>query len=550
MTEKREGEQTMYLRHLGVFAFIFLVAIFFVVNPSCADNADILAKQANKDLRQAEQFMFNGKNEAADLLLQKVASALETIRSEQPSHKSLRSLQSKYQRIRKQVDKKLGKGDKKKKPASPVVAPAKTEPVKKASSGSSQGYKKKMQERALKKLIKDIAYELDSARKEMADMAKGRPDEYIKRAEKHVENFKKKYPDIIQDSAIQEAVSGIDAVRKDVEQWRKMKEQKAQATVAAEAAAAAEKKALMDVYQKDAEQMAALYSQYYPPFESINGGALVGGNYDIKQIEKTILLLEQAEATIPSFSGELTRLTGTYGTTATDIYNTLHAKGYTLRNDEGLMMEQMLNAVENVKRSRQASAAVLAEHASDLMRATSKQLNDARIGHMQNAKSLLRAGLRFDPENKQIQDMLSKIDEQMAEVVEKMSAEIDAATWKDHISNFSGPGKTEELATAAMNYLKNDRDWGKKPEKGVEILAVSVRGQWKVAKRDPFGAVIQWRLPIHVAVTDTVLRKRGLARVYDLSILAAEGASNKAPKEPPYDGCWVGDSWMMRLSKF
>jgi len=53
-----------------------------------------------------------------------------------------------------------------------------------------------------------------------------------------------------------------------------------------------------------------------------------------------------------------------------------------------------------------------------------------------------------------------------------------------------------------------------------------------------------------VAVTDEKLKPRNLARVYDLSIVAMQGNAGSAPKNPPYDGFWVGNSWMMRLDKF
>lgn len=65
----------------------------------------------------------------------------------------------------------------------------------------------------------------------------------------------------------------------------------------------------------------------------------------------------------------------------------------------------------------------------------------------------------------------------------------------------------------------------------------------------PSGRVTSWRLPIHAALTTPELRAWGIACVFDLSIVAMDGPADKAPREPPFDGCWVGDSWMMRLVK-
>jgi hypothetical protein len=80
-------------------------------------------------------------------------------------------------------------------------------------------------------------------------------------------------------------------------------------------------------------------------------------------------------------------------------------------------------------------------------------------------------------------------------------------------------------------------------------IAVAVRGPWRVAERDVFGRATCWRLPIHAAVTNAALRARGIARVFDRSICALEGAPGAAPQAPPFDGCWVGDNWMIRLDK-
>ncbi len=128
--------------------------------------------------------------------------------------------------------------------------------------------------------------------------------------------------------------------------------------------------------------------------------------------------------------------------------------------------------------------------------------------------------------------------------------DIDAREWAGHVPDFAGPGDAKDLAAKALEYFRNDRNWGRKPDRKVEVLAVCVRGPWQVAERDMFGRVISWRLPIHVAATDEKLRPRNIARVYGLSILAMRGAADAAPKAPPFDGYWVGDNWMMRLDKF
>jgi hypothetical protein len=67
-----------------------------------------LAKDIDKNLRAAERDMFNGKNESADEQMQAIAVQLEQLQTIDPDSNKLSSLESKYNRIRKNLDRKLG----------------------------------------------------------------------------------------------------------------------------------------------------------------------------------------------------------------------------------------------------------------------------------------------------------------------------------------------------------------------------------------------------------------------------------------------------------
>lgn len=542
-------------------AAVVLSILITASSPAWAIDADAVSKQVNKDLRQAERLMFNGKNLEADALLKEIHQKIEEIRKEEPDYQSLKRLQSKYQRTRKQVDKKLPKNVQTQ-PTSVSKPETSHKPVqsKPHVSGSSSGYKQQMQNRAIKKVVKDVDYELGRAREELepeGNIALPRSAEekakaalvYVQRAQGHLGKIQAKYPASTEGAGYQLAQEKIATVTDEIQKWKAAQQAHESQAATAAASVEADKASVMEIYQKDAQKMLSLHKQYHPAFEKIHGGTLI---YEMQmpQVKEAMVLIEKAEKTIPEFSTELGRLADAYGTTSMDIYNNLHAKGYTLKHNEETRMAQLLQDVQNVAKSRKASANTLVEYASALLGAFSQQLNDVRIKRMQQAKEFLLAGQRMDAGNVKIQEMLAKIDDQMAEVAEKMEAIISAATWKSTITGFPGPGKAKSLAEDAKKYFENDRDWGQKPGKGVEILAVSVQGPWKVAETDVFGRVIQWRLPIHVAVTDNQLRPRNLARVYDLSIVAHQGVANQAPKKPPFDGYWVGDSWMMKLDKF
>jgi hypothetical protein len=67
-----------------------------------------LAKDIDKSLRTAENNMFSGKNDTADQQLDDVALQIEQLKAADPANSKLNSLESKYARIRKNLDRKLG----------------------------------------------------------------------------------------------------------------------------------------------------------------------------------------------------------------------------------------------------------------------------------------------------------------------------------------------------------------------------------------------------------------------------------------------------------
>ena len=73
-----------------------------------SDSAEDLSKKANKLIRDAERNYYSRKTTEADELLNQAKQLLEEIKAADPSYKNLKSIQSKYDRTRKMVDKKLG----------------------------------------------------------------------------------------------------------------------------------------------------------------------------------------------------------------------------------------------------------------------------------------------------------------------------------------------------------------------------------------------------------------------------------------------------------
>jgi len=88
------------------------------VSAQQAADTELLAKELDKSLRAAERDMFNGKNDSADQQLNDIAPQIEALKAADPDNSRVKSLESKYAQIRKNLDRKLGNT------ASATAAPA------------------------------------------------------------------------------------------------------------------------------------------------------------------------------------------------------------------------------------------------------------------------------------------------------------------------------------------------------------------------------------------------------------------------------------------
>ena len=139
------------LRSRGVSSVTFLFILFVAIlgvgghNASAAD-IDALAKDTDKQLRTAERLMHNGKNLEASELLEQAAGGIETLKTS--GYGRARSLESKYLRTKKAVDRKLAKSG----TARPAASPAPGVSTSASSDKLPGGVSKRM---------KDINRELD-----------------------------------------------------------------------------------------------------------------------------------------------------------------------------------------------------------------------------------------------------------------------------------------------------------------------------------------------------------------------------------------------------
>ena len=119
---------------------ISVIVILFWCCAALASTADDISKNVNRLIRSAENEFFAGKTNDAASILQKAEEGLLQLKSEDPSHKSLKTLQTKYDRLKKRVDKKLENSNPSKAPnANAAAEPANSSTMSPELSRGAQG---------------------------------------------------------------------------------------------------------------------------------------------------------------------------------------------------------------------------------------------------------------------------------------------------------------------------------------------------------------------------------------------------------------------------
>ncbi len=162
-------------KKLSVLVLLLWVSVAF------ASTAGDISKNVNSLIRSAENKYFNGKvNEAATMLL-KVEDNLVKLKSEDPAHRSIKTLQTKYDRLKVRVDKKLGNSS------------SKTAPEAKATPGIVQSSPEvKALSHGAKNNLKNAAREMDFAEQKFVKGEKSLQDKEFNLVNSYIYNVKSK----------------------------------------------------------------------------------------------------------------------------------------------------------------------------------------------------------------------------------------------------------------------------------------------------------------------------------------------------------------------
>ena len=299
-----------------------------------------------------------------------------------------------------------------------------------------------------------------------------------------------------------------------------------------------------------AEKVQELHHAFNARFQGVHGSSMIEGTTPEDQLEqgrKAVARLEALEQDVlPLLQPVLGNVVDTLGETPAAINNALHDLGVKTDFDVGSRFDDLHRGLVNVGKSRRASSQDLARQAEFTMMGIEGLAEEIRLERLQGAREFLLLAQVFDTADQDVNRLLGQVDTLFAEMSVRIEKEIDARAWAGNMADFPGPGTVAELSQAALDFIRQHPNWNP-PGRGTEILATSVQGPWDVGTRDLFGRILQWRLPLHVAITNSEMKKDNIARVYELSILTAEGTPARVEKKPPFVEYWVGNSWNMRI---
>jgi hypothetical protein len=300
------------------------------------------------------------------------------------------------------------------------------------------------------------------------------------------------------------------------------KEQREEETrAAAEAAERQRKEAEAAARQKrDAESREAedALRLYYNSVEQTINRAKAGPGLKDQDIEDHLAATETLRTQLPAMSDALKQYDARKASDALGSY----------------LQTQMQEAVENAAEWRRQATQCLAKAAASMLEYPRKsQGADVLFGQqIATVRKFLDFAARYDANDPDVKNLQAET----VSLEKGASDKIASTKWEDHRN---APANAADLAAAGMKFFKGDKDWADRNT----ILAVSVKGQWTVQKKNILGAPILYGIAVNVAVQEEGDKGQNQARVFDGTLITVEMEGVKP--EPPFDGFYVGGNWMV-----
>ncbi len=377
-----------------VLSFCMLIAAS--TGAFAADVKD-LEKAASQELRQGQRQMFNGKIDDAMEHLAAARSAIDDLAAADPGNRRLKSLESKYKKLAKDLDRRAAKSVPK---AAPAAANAK-KPDK--SDKLPGGLVRRLEglDRSFEKLEEQFA----KIAKEPGDALVDFTGTTLSAAENEMASVLKYYGEQVGTDHPE-----IAARRDKLDAYRAKLDETTAARAAQADAAAAQKGDLSQQARALGEKVRNLYDAHYAKFEGIYGQNILY-QYTTEAAEKVKAKIDAVEkAAIPEINPVLAEIETLFGTTAMAVDNALHAIDFPSSDRFGNRFEDLKRSVENTAKTRKAVAQWIVTQAKTQGDAVSAKTHAA----------LLAIAQALDPDNAMAAEMLEETETTVAAAGDSM----------------------------------------------------------------------------------------------------------------------------------
>ena len=524
-------------------------------NPKQQDTA-ALVKRAKTELRATERKMFGGKKEEAATQLQAVKELLEEIEKAEPEQKNLKSLNTKYAKIKKDLDKRMGKSSpataKQKTPSRSTSRSTSREPSRRTSRSPSRDvsgkapaapsgttsaklpYHAKQKLKEFDNLYRSVEYSFRKMEAAKSGDTTTPPEKYAEQIKETITKLQSILDEAKSeaskkgaegDSALKLAQEKIDEIPVELEK------------VSGEVKAVQKEKAVESAgIAVDIETLNKEYSRLQDKIFNKATGTPIYYN-DLKPVKELLVKIEDfekndrknAEKILEDFSAK-------YGSTRDEV---------TEKTDDssaGWNFENLKKGIENVDKTKTAMAEDLVKKADQKTGSLESMHDFYRIKRHDELRDWVDTAEKFSPENAKVKQAKESIEPKLDADMKKLQKKIEEKKWPEHASN--APKNAKKLAKIALKWFKNSPDWGKRAGKGkepYEILDVVITGPWSVQKNNILGEPIMYGLPVKLAIQAESDKEKSLARVFILTLRTFEGRDVKM--EPPFEYPTVGNSY-------
>jgi hypothetical protein len=250
---------------------------------------------------------------------------------------------------------------------------------------------------------------------------------------------------------------------------------------------------------------------------------------DRQNVDAAIARLEEAERLIPQIKADLDAITIEYGT-GIAAYN----------------LNAALGMIEELAGRRQQLAEAFVQSAQTEFNGLKHRHESYILGGDSTGPQDVRRALQLVPDHPDAIVLQAAFEDALSKAMATGRAKIAEQVWPATHAQLS-EGDAEGLAASALEWLRNSDQWGARQKNPEKILAVTIRNDWVVARKNILGQPIQWGLPVHAAVQNEKDAENGYARHFTLTMVTAEMAG--VAKASPWIGAWVGDSHYVLAEK-